>query len=270
MLFGSFTVIFVHIKIPIKLSNKPYPMKQIILGVFFSVFTLSCFAQSNGLTFSTSSAKKDAAVDLNDPFLDVQVPITITNTSKDTAKIIWRRMNLTGPSKWSTRVCDNNTCYDEIVSSNLDPKLRLNEPFIIAPGKKADLIMYFLPYGTAGTGKISVSLAFSSKPDTNIDTLSYEVNIRSMTTSTRDLRQEEVQLFPNPSSDYFQLKNMSDNVDRIVLYNIIGRKMREFNAQDGSRYKLAGLPDGVYFAALVNDQKGILRTLRVHKKSVRP
>ena len=188
-------------------------MKQIVLSVCFLVFALGCFAQSNGLTFSTSSAKKDAAVDLTDPFLDVQVPITITNTSKDTAKIIWRRMALTGPNKWGTRVCDNNNCYDEIVSSNLDPKLRLNEPFVIPPGKKADLIMYFLPYGTAGTGKIAVSLAFSSKPDVSIDTLNYEVNIRSMTTSTRDLRQEEVQLFPNPSSDYFMLKNMNENVN---------------------------------------------------------
>lgn len=245
-------------------------MKQIILGFYFLVFALGCFAQSNGLTFSTSSAKKEVAVDLSDPFLDVQVPITITNTSKDTVKIIWRRMALTGPTKWGTRVCDNNNCYDEIVSSNLDPKLRLNEPFVILPGKKADLIMYFLPYGTAGTGKIAVSLAFSSKPDANIDTLSYEVNIRSMTTSTRDLRQEEVQLFPNPSSDYFQLKNISESVDRVVLYNIIGRKMREFTAQDGSRYRLSGLPDGIYLAALVNDQKGVLRTLRVHKRSSRP
>ena len=101
-------------------------MKHNLLFVCFLLLSMACFAQTSGLTFSTTSAKKDAAVDLNDPFLDVQVPITITNTSKDTAKIIWRRMALTGPNKWGTRVCDNNNCYDEIVSSNLDPKLRLN------------------------------------------------------------------------------------------------------------------------------------------------
>ncbi|MDX2068013.1 MAG: T9SS type A sorting domain-containing protein [Haliscomenobacter sp.] len=244
-------------------------MKYNLLLICFFVGSLGCFAQSSGLTFSTNSAKKDAAVDLTDPFLDVQVPITITNTSKDTAKIIWRRMALTGPSKWGTRVCDNNNCYDEIVSSNLDPKLRLNEPFVIPPGKKADLIMYFLPYGTAGTGKIPVVLSFASKPDTVIATLNFEANIRSVTTSTRDIRLENVQLFPNPSTDYFQI-NRIDNVDRVVLYNVIGRKMREFNAQEGARYRVAGLPDGIYLAALVNDQKGVLRTLRVHKRSARP
>jgi hypothetical protein len=244
-------------------------MKHSLLTICFLLFCLGCFAQTSGLTFSTSSAKKDAAVDLTDAFLDVQVPITITNTSKDTAKIIWRRMALTGPSKWATRVCDNNNCYDEIVSSNLDPKLRLNEPFVIPPGKKADLIMYFLPYGTAGTGKIPVTLSFASKPDTVIATLNFEVNIRSVTTSTRDIRSENVQLFPNPSTDYFQITRI-DNVDRVVLYNVIGRKMREFEAQEGARYRVAGLPDGIYLAALVNDQKGVIRTLRVHKRSARP
>lgn len=245
-------------------------MKRLVLVFHFLALSLGCFAQNGGLTFSTSNAKKDVAVDLNDPFLDVQVPITITNTSKDTAKIIWRRLVLNGPNKWTTRVCDNNNCYDEIVSSNLDPKLRLNEPFIIPPGQKADLIMYFLPYGTAGTGKIGITLALAQKPDTIIANLNYEANIRGMVTSTRDIRNEEVQLFPNPSTDYFLLKNLSENVDRVVLYNVIGRKMREFTAQEGSRYRLAGLPDGIYLAALVNDQKGVLRTLRVHKRSVRP
>jgi hypothetical protein len=145
----------------------------------------------------------------------------------------------------------------------------LNEPFVIPPGKKADLIMYFLPYGTAGTGKIPVTLSFASKPDTVIATLNFEVNIRSVTTSTRDIRSENVQLFPNPSTDYFQITRI-DNVDRVVLYNVIGRKMREFEAQEGARYRVAGLPDGIYLAALVNDQKGVIRTLRVHKRSARP
>ncbi|HOY15712.1 MAG TPA: T9SS type A sorting domain-containing protein [Haliscomenobacter sp.] len=244
-------------------------MKHNLLFAFFLVFSLACVAQTGGLTFSSTNAKKDASVDLTDPFLDVQVPITITNTGKDTAKIIWRRLSLNGPSKWGTRVCDNNNCYDEIVSSNLDPKLRLNEPFVIAPGKKADLIMYFLPYGTAGTGKIGLHLAFAAKPDTVIASLNYEANIRSIATSTRDIQVANVQLFPNPSTDYFQI-NRIDNIDHLILYNVLGRKMREYPAQEGARYRMAGLPDGIYLVALVNDQKGVLRTLRVQKKGLRP
>jgi hypothetical protein len=245
-------------------------MKHTLLAFLLLLSSLVGFAQTNRLSFSSTNAKKDVAVDLSDPFLDVQVPITITNTSaRDTAKIIWKRQTLNGPSKWVTRVCDNNTCYDEIVSSNLDPKLRLNVPFVIPPGKKADLIMYFLPAGTAGNGKIAVSLAFNNKPDSVVATLNYEANIRSISTSTRDIRLDNVQLFPNPSTDYFQLSRV-ENVDRIVLYNVIGRRMREFEVQEGARYRLAGLPDGIYLAALVNDQRGVMRTLRVHKRGLRP
>ena len=244
-------------------------MKHALLSFCFLTFTLLGIAQTGNLNFSTTSAKKTEAVDLSDPFLDVKVPITITNTGKDTAKIIWRRMTLNGPSKWTTRVCDNNLCYDEIVSSNLDPKLRINQPFKIVPGAKADLIMYFLPYGNAGTGKISVQIALAAKPDSVLTTLSYEANIRSISTSTRDLQPESIQLFPNPSTDYFQL-NRIDNIDHLVLYNVLGRKIREYDADNGARYRLNGLPDGIYLLALVNDRKGVVRTLRIQKRSTRP
>jgi len=129
--------------------------------------------------------------------------------------------------------------------------------------------MYFLPYGTAGTGKIGLHLAFAAKPDTVIASLNYEANIRSIATSTRDIQVANVQLFPNPSTDYFQI-NRIDNIDHLILYNVLGRKMREYPAQEGARYRMAGLPDGIYLVALVNDQKGVLRTLRVQKKGLRP
>jgi hypothetical protein len=244
-------------------------MKHTLLLVLILLVGLGANAQTNLLTFSTTNAKKDAAVDLSDQFLDVQVPIVITNVSKDTLRLRWRRVEVTRPSKWETRVCDVNDCYDQIVSSNIDSRLGLNAPLKIAPNAKSNLILYFLPFGAAGSGKFSIQLMLTSKPDSVIATLNYEATIRNLSTSTRDLKAESLQIFPNPSSDYFQVKNGSE-VEFIELYNVIGRKVRSYTAEADANYRLNGLPDGIYLAALLNKKKGVIRTLRLQKKSERP
>jgi hypothetical protein len=63
--------------------------------------------------------------------------------------------------------------------------------------------------------------------------------------------------------------NTIEGIDQLVLYNQLGLHVKTYLAEYGQRYSLNNVVDGVYFLALVNKNKGIVRTVRVIKRSVR-
>ena len=84
-----------------------------------------------------------------------------------------------------------------------------------------------------------------------------------------DIEAYELRVFPNPTTDSFQVV---DNiiVDEIVVYNIIGRKIRTFTHESNKKYSLGDMPDGMYFISLISMTDGVLKTLRISKRVMRP
>lgn len=84
-----------------------------------------------------------------------------------------------------------------------------------------------------------------------------------------DIEAYELRVFPNPVTDSFQVV---DNiiVDEIVIYNIIGRKVRTFTHESNKKYSLGDMPDGMYFISLISENNGVLKTLRISKRVMRP
>ena len=84
-----------------------------------------------------------------------------------------------------------------------------------------------------------------------------------------DIEAYELRVFPNPMTDSFQVV---DNiiVDEIVIYNIIGRKIRTFTHESNKKYSLGDMPDGMYFISLISETEGVLKTLRISKRVMRP
>lgn len=79
----------------------------------------------------------------------------------------------------------------------------------------------------------------------------------------------ELRVYPNPTTDSF---SVVDNtiVDEVVLFNIIGRKVKTFKHERNKKYSLIDLPDGMYFISLVSQSEGVLKTLRINKRMLRP
>jgi len=84
-----------------------------------------------------------------------------------------------------------------------------------------------------------------------------------------DIEAYELRVYPNPTTDSFQVV---DNilVDEIVVYNIIGRKVRTFTHESNKKYSLGDMPDGMYFISLISETDGVLKTLRISKRVMRP
>ncbi|MBK6947437.1 MAG: T9SS type A sorting domain-containing protein [Haliscomenobacter sp.] len=242
-------------------------MKQHLL--FAILCFLTTLTHGQVLKVEPSEVKQTFKVSLADPFLDLELHATIRNTSAtDTFRLKWLRKELNKPEGWLSQVCDGVECFVPIVSSNIDPMLGLSTPFVLPPNSKADFIFHVLPGQVAGSANYSIQFSSVAKPDSILASMRFDVVVQSLVTNLKDLRQDGIQVYPNPASDFFEI-SASEGVDKIVVYNALGVPVKTFLSAPGQRYSLGRIPDGIYLIALINNQKGVLKTTRLFKRGIR-
>jgi len=68
-----------------------------------------------------------------------------------------------------------------------------------------------------------------------------------------------VKIYPNPAFNFIGLNNISD-IGSIIIYNLVGRKMKKFTPQKGERYDIADLPRGMYLVQLLGKDGKVVTT----------
>lgn len=209
-------------------------------------------------------------VNLDDHNQDLQLRAEVTNTTGDTLRLLWTRYEMDHPSAWQTQVCDLVACYNPDINTNYDPENNYVEPIVLAPGRSLTLTLHVLPNGTSGAGIYDLDLSLLEDPNNVFETVVFRTTVQNSAAALSPAEiARHIRLFPNPATEYMELTN-SEPVDQVVIYNILGRQVRAFRAAEEKRYYLTGLPDGMYLVSLVNNRDGILRTMRLSKRSFRP
>lgn len=75
----------------------------------------------------------------------------------------------------------------------------------------------------------------------------------------------DLQVFPNPATDYIGISK-NDVVRMVMVYNLIGRQLKSFEAIDGEKYYVGDLPRGMYLIQLLDADNRIITTQRVNKR----
>lgn len=242
-------------------------MKQFILFFFLLINTL---AQAQVIKIEPETVTQDFKnQNLADFSLQLQQYAKVTNVTNQEIRLRWTRVIIDQPLDWETQVCDNNACYIPRVSTNIDAAVGFSQPVVLKPDSSFNMGLYIVPNGASGKGSFQLIFALASNPNTPIDTVTFNTSVNA-TTSTHDLGKSNIRIFPNPAIDYFELTDDND-IDRIVVYNLLGREVRSFRSVgNGQQYNLNGLPDGLYLLSLMDNRKGIVKTVRLNKRSFRP
>lgn len=242
-------------------------MKKNVLFLFLLITSL---AQAQVIKIEpTTVTRAFTNQNLSDPTLQLEQYAKVTNLTNQEIRLKWTRVIIDQPIDWDTQVCDNNACYIPSVSTNVDAAVGLNQPMVLAAGASFEIGLYVVPNGTSGRGSFQLIFAQASSPNTPLDTITFNTSVNT-TTSTYDIAKSDIRVFPNPAIDYFELTEGSD-LDRIVVYNLLGREVRSFRfAGNGQQYNLNGLPDGLYLLSMMDNRKGIVKTVRLNKRSFRP
>ncbi len=240
--------------------------------LLFIAYTVIGNCQESALSITPKSVEESFTVDLNDPDLDLELITTISNESaEDTLFLKWERSILDTPLEWQTQVCDNNLCYDPGVSSNFDGNV--NAPVFLEPNSSFELIFHVLPNQTAGIGQFQLVFSRTDESEVALDTINFVASVSDLTTSDDDYLNERANLsvYPNPTNEYFHLTN-PDLVDEIIVYSMLGRKVKTFSTRfnNQNQFDVTDLSEGLYLLSLINYDKGVIKTLRLSKRTYRP
>ena len=77
----------------------------------------------------------------------------------------------------------------------------------------------------------------------------------------------DLSVYPNPTTEYISVNdNNSDMIGHLVVFNLVGKKVKEFDYVKGETYYVADLPKGMYLVQIQNRNRDVLKTQKVDKR----
>ncbi len=81
-----------------------------------------------------------------------------------------------------------------------------------------------------------------------------------------DGNSEEINIYPNPATDYFMVKN-EVAVNRLQVFNVIGRQMKDFLVlNEQQQFNIGDLNSGLYLVRFLDEKGNIITTKRINKR----
>jgi hypothetical protein len=187
---------------------------------------------------------------------DIHYYVHVTNTGNESVNIFWSKRMTNQPNPWTSWICDKSLCWDPSVNS-----CPVNKPNPLAPGESMDLQVHMNPYQTEGTGDYELVVNVDGTPFVTVN----GNFIISNTTSVKETNDSRLTVYPNPTSDFFEVSD-TPGVKYIEVFNIIGNKVKSFDAAPGRQYYVGDLADGIYLVRLSSASKKVLKTVRLSKR----
>ena len=229
--------------------------KYVLCYLLFSVFILRGVSQNITITLTPQIVNAGVSLDS----FEVKAKATMKNTSTTTKKFVWRRTIIAMTNGWQSLVCDSQGCWAAVVND-------APEQITLAAGATSNMDVYIRPNRIAGSATIEIKV-FEFGNEANAVTGRY---LFSSTTATRDVAKNNasVKIYPNPATDYFSIQDDYDVVDKVIVYNMIGRAVKNYtvtNNNSGNKYTLNDLPEGLYIIRLLNSRGATIKTVRLNK-----
>jgi len=191
---------------------------------------------------------------------DVSIHIEVTNHSSFDAYILWSRTVESAPQGWLTWICDKNLCYLPTANACSPTK-----PNILAPGEKMDFQIHVNPGAVEGSTPYDITFVDYEDPSIILGHVDGEVVISNTVSTKNNGAQSNLTVYPNPTTDYFQVSE-TPGLKYIELFNIVGNKVRSYDALPQKQYAVGDLTDGIYLVRLVTSTGKIIKTIRLSKR----
>lgn len=76
----------------------------------------------------------------------------------------------------------------------------------------------------------------------------------------------DLTIYPNPTTEYISVNDNSDVVGYIAIYNLVGKKIKEFDFVKGESLLVADLPKSMYLVQIQDRKRQILKTQKLDKR----
>ena len=128
----------------------------------------------------------------------------------------------------------------------------LQEDAYILSGDPSDPEFVIIPVGT-NTESVDTFALTGTAPDGTV----YRFTPETLSIAENSL--EEINLFPNPSSDFFRISNIQDDT-RLEIYNNLGQRVLTFD-EAADTYDISELSQGIYIVRIQSNATSTTRRL---------
>ncbi len=229
-------------------------MKQTLLLFLLSFITLSLSAQ---ITFGPESVVEEFNPEL---IFDLKKDFDVSNITDTDQQFIWNVETVEAPPEWKFYICDLNLCYAPGTTF-----VEADAANTIQVDSTKTMNFHVLASGTEGYGKYIWNLTAVNDPSNVIASVELELTA----TLTVDISEEDIEnitIFPNPVSDYFNIKNPNGAATQIVLYDVLGKQVRTYDAHGVSNFYMGDVQSGRYFARIFDESGKSLKVVRIVKR----
>lgn len=188
--------------------------------------------------------------------VDIVAKGFLKNESEDTVTVSWKRNIIELTDGWETAVCDRNLCYlptFEETSAETDTNLEL------LPGEESNFDIHVYPNGIEGAAIVDLIATDINDPN---NTITGRYTFNQTTTNTQFVTKSNIKIYPNPSAQYISLTDATA-VERLMVYNIVGRAVSSFRVDSSNQYDISNLPIGIYLVRLVGKYDQTIKTVRL-------
>lgn len=84
--------------------------------------------------------------------------------------------------------------------------------------------------------------------------------------STDPTYEVNLTIYPNPATDFILINDERSTVDQVIVYNLIGRKIKGFRSATDSKYFVGDLPKGMYLVQMLGSDGIVITTQRISKR----
>ncbi len=236
-------------------------MVKNILSLLFCLLCLSLYSQDLSVTENSLSLSLDIMHPDVQSDGDIDLHAVLTNNSNSKITVEWERVTNNISEGWSSAVCIGDQCYSPGLSSY---------DFSLPAGGTSDVYLHVYPGQFPGAidmivaGFADIDLVITDADDSsNTTTINFQFDITS--TSIKELSQKAVKLYPNPTTDFFMLDG-SATIEFVEVYNLLGRKVREFVGLEGRTYDVSDLHSGFYLVRLMAGEESVIKTINLSKR----
>ena len=226
-------------------------MKKLLFLAFYFVTTTFATAQSSVTVTITPKAQTRTAS--KDSF-EVVLYSKLKNTATKTKTFTWTKILQQITPGWTAAICDKNACYTTVVNTmSID----------LTAGEESNLDVHVYPNNLVGAAIVNVAV---TEKDSSANTFTGRYGF-NLPVAVEDLKNvhPEISIFPNPTPQYFALKDDQNLVSEVVVFDVSGKGVAVFKTSNGNQFSVAHLAAGTYFVALSNAKNEVLKVVQMVK-----
>lgn len=189
-----------------------------------------------------------------------QIGYIITNNTDNAVDWFWSiERGEDFPEEWSIQVCDQVLCWNYGTEQfPLGSGLGNNQ---LDAGQSTVPDLHYVKVknnNVSGSGTLRFCV-FSDEDFSEV------LVCTALSTSTSDLDTKDISIFPNPTTDYFEI-SADNSIATVEIYNIVGKKVVSFKHSEGNPYDVSTLRNGLYVVRVLNRRGELVKSMRLSKR----